>query len=99
MYQKPCQPQDSPEAARLWWKQWWWSVGGLHVHAPSSQVGRRARVVSGHLIHSSESGAVTCEHGGHGTTALPPRWDVEHVSQAETVIFVALGFDKMESYP
>ena len=83
----------------LWWKQWWWCVGGLHVHAPSSQVGRRARVVSGHLIHSSESGAVTCEHGGHGTTALPPRWDVEHVSQAEAVIFEALGFGKMESYP
>lgn len=70
----------------------------LHVHAhPSSQVGRCALVVSGYLIHSSESGAVTCEHGGHGTTALPPRWDVEHVSQAEAVIFEALGFGTMES--
>ena len=30
---------------------------------------------------------------------IRPRWDVEHVSQAEAIIFEALGFGKMESYP
>jgi hypothetical protein len=30
---------------------------------------------------------------------IRPRWEVEHVSQAEVVIFEALGLGKMESYP
>lgn len=30
---------------------------------------------------------------------VDPRWDVQHVAQAEEVVFEALGFGKMESYP